>query len=166
VIGAEGQFSWADINGDNRHDAILLANRHSATTSDVNWVTTATGRLGYAVGNALLYVKGGGAWAEFESSTNSVVTSTGQVLQTTFGSEKRSGWTAGGGIEFGLWSNWSMKAEYNFIDFGTERVTRSGTNFVTGAAVTQQRDADTQLHIAKVGINYRFGNFFGGSGGY
>jgi outer membrane immunogenic protein len=160
VIGVEGQFSWTDIDGSNRHDAILLANLHATTDTDVNWVTTLTGRLGMAFGPALVYVKGGGAWAEFESVTNSFVSSTGVLQQTVSGSETRTGWTVGGGIEYAFSNNWSIKGEYNFIDFGTERVTRTGTNFVTGAAVTRQRDQDTQLNIVKFGINYRLG--FGG----
>jgi outer membrane immunogenic protein len=157
VIGVEAQFSWTNIDGSNRHEAILLANRHTITDTDVNWVTTLTGRLGMTFGPALIYVKGGGAWADFESITNSFVSSTGVLQQTLAGSETRTGWTVGGGIEYAFSPNWSIKGEYNFIDFGTERITRSGTNFVTGAAVTRFRDADTQLNIVKFGINYRFG---------
>jgi outer membrane immunogenic protein len=34
------------------------------------------------------------------------------------GGQDRVGWTVGTGIEWGLWQNWSVKAEYDYIDFG------------------------------------------------
>jgi outer membrane immunogenic protein len=163
VLGIEGQISKSGIEGKhNRHDAILLPNRYSDTSTHVDWVATLTGRLGFAAGrtlladNTLFYVKGGAAWADFGSVTNSFVSSTGLLLQTISGGETRSGWTVGAGVEWAFGVNWSAKAEYNFIDLGTERVTRSGTNFVSGDPVVRFRDADTQLHVVKLGINYRF----------
>jgi outer membrane immunogenic protein len=161
VLGIEGDISKSGFEGHNRHDAILLLDRHSETESDVKWLATLTGRLGFAAGptllsdNTLFYVKGGAAWADFNSVTNSFVSSTGRLLQTISGDETRSGWTVGGGVEWGG-VYWSAKAEYNFIDFGTERVARSGTNFVTGDPVLRFRDADTQVHVIKFGINYHF----------
>jgi outer membrane immunogenic protein len=157
VFGIEADFSWADINGDDVHPAILLANRQAETSSEVNWVITLTGRLGITTGSALFYVKGGGAWADFDTVNNSVNTLNGNFNQTTSGGEARFGWTVGGGIEYALGGSWSAKVEYNYLDFGTERVTRSGFNFLADEPVTAQRDADTHLHIVKFGINYRFG---------
>ena len=159
VLGVEAQFSWTNIGrdgDDNLHDAVLLLNRHTVTHTEVNWVTTLTGRLGYSGGPWLVYVKGGAAWADFELRNFSKVTSTGEILQRLDGSETRSGWTVGVGVEWAFAGNWSFKAEYNFIDLGTETVTRSGTNFVTGLPVTRFRDNEAELHIVKAGINYRF----------
>jgi outer membrane immunogenic protein len=149
VFGIEAQASWTDIKGDDIHTAVLVANRQAETHTEVNWVVTLTGRLGFAAGPALFYVKGGGAWADFEALTNSRNTLTGAINQTTSGGETRFGWTVGAGIEYALGNNWSVKGEYNFLDFGTERVTRSGTNFVQNISVSNERDHDTHLHIVK-----------------
>jgi outer membrane immunogenic protein len=157
VFGVEADFSWSDINGDSIHPAINPVPRQSETTSEVNWVITLTGRLGITTGPALFYVKGGGAWADFESHSNTINTNNGVITQTTSGGETRFGWTVGGGLEYALGANWSAKVEYNYLDFGTERVTRSGFNFANDTPVTAERDADTHLHIVKFGINYRFG---------
>src|SRR5262245_51695990 len=157
VLGVEGDMSWSDLHGSNRHEGILLANRHTVTDVNVNWIATVTGRLGFVAGPALFYAKGGAAFADFESTTNSFVTSTGVVNQTLSGSETRTGWVVGGGIEYAFGNNWSIKGEYNFLDFGTERVTRSGTNFATNTPVTAFRDNDTHIQLVKFGINYRFG---------
>lgn len=37
------------------------------------------------------------------------------------------GWTVGGGIEWAVWNNWSVKADYNYYDFGTSSVALAGT---------------------------------------
>jgi len=157
VFGVEGQFSGTTIQGSNFHEAILLANRHTETNVDLNWLVTATGRLGITSGAALFYVKGGGAWADFNSSTLSKVTTTGQVTAITTGGETRSGWTVGGGVEYMLSSNVSLKGEYSFVDFGTERVDRTQVNLVTNITQVRQRDNNTQMNIVKFGINYRWG---------
>jgi outer membrane immunogenic protein len=157
VFGVEADFSWSDINGDNVHPAVNPVARQSETHSEVSWVITLTGRLGITTGPALFYVKGGGAWADFDSQSQTINTTNGDITQATSGGETRFGWIVGGGLEYAFAGNWSAKVEYNYLDFGKERVTRSGYNFVNDEPVTNQRDADTHLHIVKFGINYRFG---------
>jgi opacity protein-like surface antigen len=34
-------------------------------------------------------------------------------------SQDRPGWTVGAGVEYGIAPNWSVKAEWDFLDFGT-----------------------------------------------
>jgi len=60
----------------------------------------------------------------------------------------RSGWLLGYGTEFDLGKNWSAKAEYDYIDFG------SRTALATDG-VTTLRDSGA-LSQVKVGVNYRF----------
>jgi outer membrane immunogenic protein len=65
----------------------------------------------------------------------------------------RVGWTVGAGVEAALWSNWTAKLEYLYIDFGTINNTLIGiapiTPIVTSSHVNDQ--------ILRVGLNYRFG---------
>jgi outer membrane immunogenic protein len=61
----------------------------------------------------------------------------------------------GVGIEYAFAQNWSVKAEYNYMDFGTERI------FVksTGIEPTQpnfDEDIRRTIQVAKVGLNYKF----------
>ncbi len=69
------------------------------------------------------------------------------------GRETRIGWTAGAGIEWAFWDNWSAKIEYDFYDFGEHRVTLVDSlgNFDPAPA-----DINQQIHTVKFGINYRF----------
>jgi outer membrane immunogenic protein len=111
---------------------------------------TVTGRLGFAATDrALVFVKTGGAWGNFDRSViagstgpgpGSVVGATASVSDTRWGvtvgtgtgpgpgsvvgatasvSDTRWGVTVGTGVEYALFRNWSAKVEYDFMDFGT-----------------------------------------------
>ena len=62
----------------------------------------------------------------------------------------RVGWTAGAGLEFGLWDRWSVKGEYLYVDLGTFSCTIacSGTKFFTNTTLTEG--------VFRAGLNYRF----------
>jgi outer membrane immunogenic protein len=116
-----------------------------------------TGRVGIAANNWLFYFKGGGAWANLDRSTQAVNPATGVVLTNASGSADLSGWTVGGGFEWGFAPQWSAKVEYNYIDFGTT-TTNQNVTFSTAAVPNPLvRDVDLSLHVIKGGINYRFG---------
>ncbi|MGP0095213.1 MAG: outer membrane protein [Xanthobacteraceae bacterium] len=132
VIGVEGEFEAADITGSS-----------NGVASKIPWLTTATARLGYAVAPAtLLYVRGGGAWSTDD------ITGT-PLVATATGTDNRSGWTVGGGIEHKLWSNISGFVEYNYVDFGTKNVTLTNTATVPSVKENVQE--------VLVGLNFRFG---------
>jgi len=154
VFGLEGDGSWGDIHGGETTLSPLVAGRTTLSNTRIDWLAMATGRAGLAFQNVLLYVKGGWAWGGFkgDSVTN---TATGALVANTVGSETRDGWTFGGGIEWMIIPSWSVKAEYNFVDFGTDRVQRLTTTGVTAGTILD-RDVKTQLNIVKVGVNYHF----------
>ena len=86
-------------------------------SSRTSWIATATARLGYAVQpQLLLYAKGGAAWER--SSLDYTIT--GMGVANFSGSELRTGWTVGGGLEYLIAPSWSVFAEYNHMDFGTD----------------------------------------------
>jgi outer membrane immunogenic protein len=68
-------------------------------------------------------------------------------------STTRTGWTLGGGIEGTITGRWTWKAEYLYLDLGSE----SGTvadNF-GGIASWNAKFTD---NIVRVGLNYKFGS--------
>jgi outer membrane immunogenic protein len=71
------------------------------------------------------------------------------------GSETRTGWFIGAGLEHAFDSNWSAKVEYNYIDFGSDDVSLTRT---TGSGETRTAifDVDQDMHVVKFGLNYRF----------
>jgi outer membrane immunogenic protein len=154
VYGIEAQASWS--NADGRHTF-----GNGFYTTEVKWLGTIAGRLGYAHDRWLWYVKGGAAFAHdehafgptFAVNFGGVAVNAGQVLFE--GDKTRWGWMVGAGLEYGLTPNWSAKLEYNYMDFGDKNVTFASIPPLPPASVTAS--IDQQLHVVKFGINYRFG---------
>ncbi len=75
-------------------------------------------------------------------------------------SKTKFGYTVGGGAEAGLWGNWSLKAEYLYVKFNSESVIGTITTpgllpFAANNPFTHS--IDLKAHIARLGLNYRFG---------
>jgi len=152
VFGAQGLFDGTDLKG-SHPDPI---NSFPLTwTSKVTWLTTATARIGYTVfPQALLYVKGGAAWAHVHddrSGPNPFIP--GAIFSQATPDRNVSGWTVGAGFEYLLSSNWSVFAEYNFVDLGTKLTTFVRNTDLVTLGVDVRRDVQTVL----VGVNFRFG---------
>ena len=167
VLGIEGDFTWTDIKGTSPCTFEGLIVPFSATGScstKVKWTADLTGRVGFAVDRALLYVKGGVVWGKFDHAFNSnfPLGATGLFFtNTATESDTRVGGLLGAGIEYAFLPNWSAKIEYNFMDFGhSDRVFAGSLNesAIGGPIIpytlnTSVRDV---LHTVKVGVNYRF----------
>jgi outer membrane immunogenic protein len=142
VMGAEAQYSWL-----NNNTTGVAFPGGALVTSRNNELGSATGRLGYTWGPALLYAKGGYAWRDNNALGVSVAGA--PVPFATTGGQK-SGYTVGGGLEYLFAPNWSAKAEYQYYNFGS-------TTFAAGPpGVVGARLRDDE-HSVKVGVNYRFG---------
>jgi outer membrane immunogenic protein len=137
VFGVEFSGSIADITGS--HTSTLFA--PDTYSSDINSLFMLTGRVGMTFDRVLLYVNGGGAWVrhEFEYASGGFTDSV---------KKNRTGWTVGAGLEWGFTPNWSIAAQYNYIDLGNNDV-----NFPTFGPST----VDHEMHLATVRLNYRFG---------
>lgn len=146
VFGIEAQYSWADLDGDHVNTLVALRLR-----TDVESVGTVAARIGYAWANWMLYAKGGWAWAHDKYAAFD----TGTGLLFASASDTRSGWMLGLGLEYGFTPNWSMKIEYNYMDFGSDRIDASSGPAGPGGIVPV--DIDQRISLVKVGINYRFG---------
>jgi outer membrane immunogenic protein len=140
VFGIEGDGSVSTANGAKSCPNGFFATCHA----NIEWTATLAGRLGYSWDRTLFYAKGGAAFTEatFDGSSNV----TGLTFATV--TDNRVGWMAGAGFEYALTSNWSAKAEYNYMDFGTRNLTFSNGEFA---------DIRLEVHAVKVGVNYRFG---------
>jgi len=68
------------------------------------------------------------------------------------------GWTVGGGIELMMCRNWTMKAEYLYVDFGKDSASGVVVNTVAPqiSFPTLAHEADLTTQIARAGINYKF----------
>jgi len=135
---------------------VVSSNGTAASRTD--FIATATGRLGYTfgrLGEGMVYAKGGAAWANNRYQFNGqVLTSPSFVTPFNFGaSETRVGWTVGAGVEWAVWQNWSVKLEYDYLDFGSRTVTFNDP--LLGAA---NISVSQRISEVKLGVNYRFGS--------
>jgi outer membrane immunogenic protein len=103
----------------------------------------ATARLGFAFEKALIYAKGGYAFYEGTVSITDVPEAGGFAQFSGF-----NGWTVGGGLEYKLSPVWSVKGEYQFFDFGTQRLVLPSDG--------DRYDNRLTIQTVKAGLNYHF----------
>lgn len=143
VIGAEGDFDWANV----KYDTPLFA---GTLTLKNDYFGTAAARFGYAFDRILVFGKVGGAWTRDKYDGND---GAGGTVSAT---SNRTGWMLGAGVEYAIWDNWSAKLEYDYLMF------RGVTpNFTTGGGLTVVGTSSVELktQIVKAGLNYRFSGF-------
>lgn len=153
-----GAFVWgveADFNGSGlketdtaSFDAGNIAPFTQTVTKDVSWFATFRGRLGYTWDRLLVYGTGGLAVARYKSTYFRM---NNEPNGTTFGSDSwtSTGWVAGAGLEYALSQNWSIKAEYLYLDFGSHSF-YSGGPFGFTTRITEREQ------VVRAGVNYKF----------
>jgi outer membrane immunogenic protein len=158
VIGAEAMFDWFTVSHNNPVTATDPTNTVAANidTIDARWLTTATGKLGYAWDRVLLYAKGGGAWIATTSpsiSVGGVPASFSSVSNTT-----ASTWTVGFGLEWAFSGNWSARAEYDYIALPNQSLTVAPATPTFGGDVIGFNNRN--LSIFTAALNYKFGGWW------
>jgi outer membrane immunogenic protein len=151
VFGFEGDASWVGEYGSHPDDGLANLNNPAGPFSVTSftketWVATARGRLGYAVNNLLFYGTGGYAAAGVEAGVKDA--NTGALLASA--TSTRSGWTAGGGFEWGFAPSWSAKFEWLYMKF-------ESAAFNTLQAEGPRSSVPLDDNVVRAGINYRFG---------
>jgi outer membrane immunogenic protein len=141
VFGAEGDYSWADISGSSNTCGASSGIPHPCGTK-LESLGTLRGRIGYAMGatgNWLPYVTGGLAVGELNAWDS---------LLPASGSDFRTGWTVGGGVEVGITQNWRFKVEYLYVDLGSQQM------FYVVPTVPET--VSFTASILRAGVNYAF----------
>ena len=158
VLGVEADISA--LSGTATRSAVvpLTVPTQQATSTDTvsdRWTATFRGRLGYAADYMLFYVTSGGAAAN-RSIAHVYSDNIGAAPTTDAISQTRYGWTVGGGIEYALASNWSIRAEYLFATFSGITSTLSFQNTPAKGATLAYTDAFSES-LARAAINYKIG---------
>jgi len=160
VLGVEGDFSWADINGDGPCSVQLPFFIPVAFScgGTANWIGDITGRVGLAHDRLLVYLKGGWAWSDNDYNVSGTIPIGPGVSVNGSASSTRSGGLLGFGIEYAFTQNWTAKIEYNYIDFGTDTITvpTSVTGLGGGLNLSPSVAIDERINLVKVGVNYKF----------
>jgi outer membrane immunogenic protein len=114
--------------------------------------------------DVLLYGTGGIAFQEIEATVTCNGT-TGAMCtlsnQTQTQSTVLTGYTIGGGLEWKLWRNILLRAEYRYSDFGSWKP----TYFLGSGDAQVHSDIKVKSQLATFGIAYKFDGGWGGGGG-
>jgi len=169
VYGIELDLSKAGIEDSGINTSTQFGDWGSVSkhiTTEIEWLGTVRGRLGFTTGQMLIYGTGGFAWAK-TSARQDVFHNKGEDTNLhASGSDKETlaGWTIGGGLEVALSSRLTLKGEYLYIDLGDVSYNFKGTHTGKPDAekagkphTTDGYDADVTLHTFRIGVNYRFG---------
>lgn len=162
VIGAEGDVNYLGFEATDQwtrvvdsspdYDPVRGTSELSFTSQ---WFATVRGRLGFTAGSFLFYGTGGLAIGEVTAEETAEFQIGSAVPFSYDGSTSSTnvGWTAGGGIEYGL-DRWSLGAEYLYVDLGDAEW--SG-NFNTDVPDTLTKGhVDVAFSVARLTAKLRF----------
>ena len=111
-------------------------------TTKLSSFGTVRARLGYAFDRTLFFATGGFAYANLRDTA--APWSNNNFVSTN---RNRMGWTAGGGVEYAVTNNWTIKAEALYANFGTKSAqTCNGCRYGFKDSVV----------TARAGVNYKF----------
>ncbi len=144
VFGIVADLDWSGIEGSTNPEFDYFASDQKFS-SEVDWLGTVRGKVGFAMDKALIYGTSGFA---FGGVTDSFQDSSGDKFSN---SDSATGWAAGGGVEYSITDNFSAGVEYLYVDLGDRNFdyTNSEGHFVSG-------DVDTHLNVFRGTLNYRF----------
>jgi outer membrane immunogenic protein len=138
VFGLEG-----DVDGSSYSKSVFDVGTGTTFGTRIPIEGSARGRIGYAWDRTLLYATGGAAFADLHHTYAGAFNPAAPFLSTSTG---KVGWTVGGGVEYAVTNNWSVRAEYRYSDFGR-------TTDAVGSGVVSHKDTE---HAVRVGFSYKF----------
>lgn len=177
LVGLETDFNWSGMKGSGSSSGAILAIIPFTASVDeqIKWFGTVRARLGYLpADNLLVYVTGGLAYGKVDHSGSYVNNSAFAATIPNIGgfsvfcnpgtclagssSDVATGWTVGGGLEFALWKNITLKAEYLYVSLGSKSLTETALRPFPGTlpgSFNANYDS-TNFNVGRVGVNYRF----------
>lgn len=130
LVGAEGNFLLDGQSGSERVGAVRVK-QHA------QWLASIRARAGVTFDRFLVYGTGGVAFTDLNTETPGFGGSQ---------SKTKVGWTAGGGLEYGITQNLLARVDYQYMGFGSD-TTRSGAGRVNSKFDTS---------VVTAGIAYKF----------
>jgi outer membrane immunogenic protein len=160
VVGVEADITGSDLDGSFTYEPvpqIAAAQPGSFETlrRKVEWFGTVRGRVGYAMDRWLPYLTGGFAYAGVKHDALAVFPG---VSTFTFSDNKvKVGFTVGAGFEYALSPNWILGAEYLYIQVDGADGISYGDPPIGAGAGSNYVWRDTEIHVARARLSYRFG---------
>jgi outer membrane immunogenic protein len=170
VWGLEADFNYVDFRSKSVSAVEPFAtafgsgappNTFTYNVGGQNFFGTVRGRVGYAWDRVLLYATGGLAYGSGITNSVTYTNAAPGVVYANFqgSSGTRVGWTVGGGLEYAVGNNWTVRGEYLYVDLDSHNRTLVPV-FVSGTPATGFSFADRggdRFSVARIGLNYKFG---------
>ncbi len=122
-------------------DVAIAGFGSASASSQLTYLGTVRGRVGYAFDRALLYGHGGFAYGRTEQD----ITVNGAEVAS--GDLNRTGWVLGAGLEYAVTDRISFQTEYSYVDLGRDNLYNDGV-----IALSE----DLKFHTLKAAVNFRF----------
>ncbi|MGL4264665.1 MAG: outer membrane protein [Afipia sp.] len=175
VAGIETDFQFASISGSGSTSSYGAGFLSSSASQDIQYFGTVRARLGYlATDTLLIYATGGFAYAQLNNAATLDIAPGGVVNLIGIGTSTNCGvgftpacfagssnsltpgWTVGGGLEYALGQNWSLKGEYLYARFEQTLTAAAVTPTAGTQPNTYTAKFATDLNVVRVGLNHRF----------
>jgi outer membrane immunogenic protein len=168
VVGLEGDVEYLGLKGSastvGAYPCCSPSTFNVTSSASTTWLATARVRAGIAANDWLFFATGGAAFtnikANFGFSDNcaSLGICGGQnAFEAAALSSAKTGFAVGAGIEKAIGQNWTVKAEYLRVGFGTivgTGLLTTGPGFETQVMT---HSYDLKANIVRLGINYKLG---------
>jgi len=138
VFGLEGDIDLSDIDGEGGCDF----NPFRCET-DMDWLASLRARLGFASDQFLLYATGGVAFTDLEFANDDGLGSSDEQ------SESAVGFVVGGGAEYAVSDELSLRAEALYYDFGK-------TDYEYDNAQGAEFESDLDFVVVRGGLSWYF----------
>lgn len=138
LIGAEADIGFGSISSSNTFGP------RANGTGTINTLGTARVRAGYVWNQAVLYLTGGYAGTGLNGKVSDFSRAPGLLLSE---SHYLNGYAVGGGIEYAVTTKVSLKGEYIFTGFNSERYFPGTRGSLSSGA---------NVNLIRLGVNYHF----------
>ena len=175
VLGIEGDFNWANVdktkdfaNGGARFLDALVSSAAVAPLPNANTTrfqmdefATLRARAGLALDRTLVYATAGLAFGHIKNTT---LLGANDFSNQASEDKWKTGLAVGGGVEFALTQNWTLRGEYLLMQFQNSHATitdvSTGLNnglSSCGNLAPCRMNYSESIQTARVGVNYKFG---------
>jgi outer membrane immunogenic protein len=148
VAGVEADLQLADLEG-RRGFVNQNGVWYNTGASGLDYFGTVRARLGFAIDRALVYGTGGFAYGGGDNKNSGCFNGT-VVVDCGNGDDSSTGWTLGGGVEYAVTNNVTVKVEGLYVNLD-----RGGDDTFWQTGMYNTHD-DLEFGVVRGGLNFKF----------